>query len=417
MIWQEFSLTQLTDRFLSGGTPNTKVPEYWNGDIPWITGADFSDGEAVLGRRYVTKAGVESSATNIVPKGAILMVTRTGVGKVAIAPLDVAVSQDITGIILKRGILTEYIVAAIRSKMNVLLAAQRGATIKGITRKDLEELRIPLPPPSEQRRIVEILDQADALRKKRAEADAKAQRILPALFHHMFGDPATNPKGWPIATIEQLLEIPPNYGTMIPGRTTLRGWLDIRVANIAEGRLDLNDRKYVELQNNDVRRHEVRDGDLLLARAIGSADHLGKCFVAYPAKEKWAFDSHIMRIRFDLRKAVPEFIKATLESPGGRTLFLQNTRHSAVQFNINAGEFCSLRIPLPPISLQRNFRVRSCDVASIQGRQNDGRCKLDTLFHAILHRAFTGDLTAKWREAHVKELLQEMEKQARCLLV
>ena len=64
-----------------------------------------------------------------------------------------------------------------------------------INRSQLARLRLSLPPLSEQRRIVEILDQADALRKKRTEADAKAERVLTALFYKICGDPATNPNG------------------------------------------------------------------------------------------------------------------------------------------------------------------------------------------------------------------------------
>ena len=51
MKWPEYQLSQLAERFISGGTPNTKVMEYWEGNIPWITGADFVDGEVIIGRR------------------------------------------------------------------------------------------------------------------------------------------------------------------------------------------------------------------------------------------------------------------------------------------------------------------------------------------------------------------------------
>jgi len=189
MKWPEYALSQLSSSFISGGTPSTKVREYWEGEIPWITGADIVDGEVSIGRRYINESAVSNSATNIVPERSLR------VGKIAIAPVDIAISQDLTGIVLKKGIDPKFALAAIRSRMGVLLAAQRGATIKGVTRDAVKRLIIPLPPLYEQRRIVEILDQSDALRKKRAEADAKAARILPALFYKMFGDPLANPHG------------------------------------------------------------------------------------------------------------------------------------------------------------------------------------------------------------------------------
>ena len=96
MRWTEFKFSNLAEKFISGGTPNTKVKLYWNGDIPWITGADFTNGEIILGRRFINQNAVSNSATNIVPKGSIVMVTRTGVGKIAITQEDTAISQDIT---------------------------------------------------------------------------------------------------------------------------------------------------------------------------------------------------------------------------------------------------------------------------------------------------------------------------------
>ncbi len=92
----------------------------------------------------------------------------------------------------------------------------RDATIGGISHQFLKKVNIPLPFLSEQRRIVEILDQADALRKKRAEAEAKAARILPVLFYKMFGDPATNPKGWPKKKLGDLIKV--KSGNFLPAK-------------------------------------------------------------------------------------------------------------------------------------------------------------------------------------------------------
>ncbi len=85
-----------------------------------------------------------------------------------------------------------------------LSAKVRGAQYPAVSDEDVRNVSIPLPPPSEQRRIVEILDQADRLRRLRAEADAKADRILPALFIKMFGDPAANPRGWVTKKLSQV---------------------------------------------------------------------------------------------------------------------------------------------------------------------------------------------------------------------
>lgn len=251
---------------------------------------------------------------------------------------------------------------------------------------------IPLPPLSEQKRIAAILDQADAIRRKRRQAIQVVVALPTAILLDMFGDPERNPKGWPAVTMSKLFASPPNYGTMQQPSNHPSGWLDLRVANIQEGVLDLSDSKYVELERTMIPRHEVRDGDLLLAPAIGSKEHLGKCIIARPGAERWAFDSHLMRIRLDQTRATPEFVQAFLASPGGRHEFLKHTRRSAVQFNVNTKEMAKVEIPLPPIHRQRDFANRIAQVRQLEQRVHCARQEADAVFDSLVQRAFGGEL-------------------------
>jgi len=98
--WEVKKVGEVCDKFLNGGTPSTQVKEYWNGEIPWITGADIFEQRISVVRKYISEKAVKESSTNIIAKGNILLVTRTGVGKVTVAPFDVAISQDLTGLVL-----------------------------------------------------------------------------------------------------------------------------------------------------------------------------------------------------------------------------------------------------------------------------------------------------------------------------
>lgn len=160
------------------------------------------------------------------------------------------------------------------------------------------------------------------------EAETKAREIIPALFLDMFGDPVRNECGWDVHALGDLFSEKPNYGTMIPATTELSPWLCLRVANVQNGQLVLEDKKFVSLPDAALSRHEVREDDLLLARAIGSIDHLGKCVVAHPETNKWAFDSHLMRIRLRSERCTPDWLRSLLDSRGGRRLFLEKTRRT-----------------------------------------------------------------------------------------
>jgi type I restriction enzyme S subunit len=303
------------------------------------------------------------------------------------------ISPDYVVFTTRRTLLPEYLFAYLKSDVGrqIIRAATAGAVRERLYFRDLARLSIPLPPVLEQRRIVRLLDAAEELRRLRDQADCRTADLIPAIFHEMFGDPAGNPKGWPVIEMRETFEIPPNYGTMIPPASE-GAWLDLRVGSIQNGVLALSERKYVDLPPETVARHEVRDGDLLLARAIGSVEQLGKCIIAYPGKEKWAFDSHLMRVRFRPETIHPEMIRSFLTSPGGRRLFLNNTRESAVQFNINTKEFGCIRLPLPPLDLQQAFAARVAEVRALETRQAASRRRLDNLYQSLLHRAFRGEI-------------------------
>jgi type I restriction enzyme S subunit len=267
-----------------------------------------------------------------------------------------------------------------------------GGVIKYIKLGYLTEAKFPIPPISEQRRIAEVLDRAEALRAKRRAALAQLDTLTQSIFLDLFGDPHRNRKEWPRRPMSGLFAAPPIFGSMIPPVTERRGWLALRVGNIQNWTLDFSDRKYVDLPTGSVERHSVKDGDLLLARAIASEEHLGKCVVANPRDEHWAFDSHLMRLRFDRQQAEPEFIRHLFMTPSGRRLFLGASRKSTVQFNINTKEISALMIPVPPFTLQREFAGRIAFVEKLKATYCASLAKLDTLFAVLQHRAFRGEL-------------------------
>ena len=76
-----------------------------------------------------------------------------------------------------------------------------GASVKGVTLTDIKRIEVPIPPIPEQRSIVDLLSRAEGIVRLRREAEKKAAELIPALFIDMFGDPGTNPKGWPIRKV------------------------------------------------------------------------------------------------------------------------------------------------------------------------------------------------------------------------
>ena len=170
-----------------GGTPSRSRKDFWNGNIPWVSSSDVSD-ESIHElkiTRWITSEAVSSSATKIVPENSILLVSRVGVGKVAISRIPVCTSQDFTNLTPLRDdfIFLGYYLSA---WANVLKSFGQGMAIQGFKKQDIENLAIPLPDANsgplpdansgEQQKIADCLSSLDEL----IELQAKQLEALKA---------------------------------------------------------------------------------------------------------------------------------------------------------------------------------------------------------------------------------------------
>ncbi|MGV8177009.1 MAG: restriction endonuclease subunit S [Candidatus Bilamarchaeaceae archaeon] len=184
--WEIIRIGEITEEFVGGGTPNTQKEEYWDGDIPWVTSATITTRFISTGQEKITKAGVENSATHIVPADNLIVGTRVGIGKTAINTVDIAISQDLTGIILnKKRATSEFVYWWLTNNKNKLKSMAQGSTIKGILKENLENLYLPLPPLPEQLKIAEILSSVDSAIDKADEAIEKTERLKKGLMNKL----------------------------------------------------------------------------------------------------------------------------------------------------------------------------------------------------------------------------------------
>jgi type I restriction enzyme S subunit len=281
--------------------------------------------------------------------------------------------------------------------------------------KFLKEFDIPLFPPSEQARIVELLDEADCLRRLRREADAKAARILPALFLKMFGDPATNPMGWSMKPLGNLLN---DAEVFVDG-----DWVEskdqdpdgevrlIQLADIGDGfYIDKSSRFLTKETALRLRCTFLIPGDVLVARM---PDPIGRACI-FPGDEKEAVTVvDVCVIRPGVDGPDPYWLMHCINSAGFRALIAQQ-QTGTTRARISRGNLSRLPIICPPPSLQREFSVLSKQATEAL-TTTSAALKIEHLFELLLQRAFSGQLTAKWRETHMKELLDEMTQQARVL--
>ncbi|WP_409320315.1 restriction endonuclease subunit S [Pseudomonas putida] len=390
MSWSVKMLGDLVD-IKGGGTPSKSVPEYWGGSIPWASVKDFKGGTLEKTDDYITELAVSGSSTNVIPAGSVIVPTRMALGKVAINAVDMAINQDLKALQIRDGskLLGRYLYRFLESKAQFLEGQGKGATVKGITLDVLKGLEIPLPPLPEQKRIAAILDKADAIRRKRQQAIQLADDFLRAVFEDMFGDPVNNPKGFPIGTIRDLVATA-DYGTSAKASEAYGEYPILRMGNITyQGRIDLKDLKYIDLDGKDKSKYLASKGDLLFNRT-NSKELVGKTAV-YDMDDPVAIAGYLIRVRPNER-GNNYYIAGYLNSVHGKGTLKSVCKSIVGMANINAQEMQNIPIMLPPVEMQRRYQelvvATKCKLMKI----NSSLTVMEALFSSVSHQGLSGKL-------------------------
>ena len=267
------------------------------------------------------------------------------------------------------------------------------ATVKHLSATQVQNIEMPLPTLPEQRRIVDLLSRAEGIVRLRREAEKKAAELIPALFNDMFGDPATNPKGWPVSTLGQAVE-EFRYGTS--QKSGPIGLPVLRIPNVIGNQIDPSEMKLVSVPVAEVDRLRLLNGDFLFVRTNGNPDYVGRSAVFdEDVMQQAGFDgantlyaSYLIRARIQRNVLEPYFLQGYLSSTEGRRKLKERCKTSAGQFNINTAGLASIPIFLPPMAAQLGFVQRSRDVFGIQFQQATATAKAQATFDALLARCF-----------------------------
>jgi type I restriction enzyme S subunit len=410
MKWPVLPLAKLC-QIETGRTPSRALPEYFGGDNVWVTITDLNDTTVSESKEHVTDEAITKTRMQAVPAGTVLLSYKLSLGKLGIAGKDLYTNEAIAALVPRPGIdlIPKYIFYALKT-IDYLALCHGAVKGKCLNRASLSRIPVPYPPLSEQMRIVEMLDQADALRKNRAEADAKIEQILPALFYKMFGDPAMNTKGWKIDSLDNG-GATVRYGLGQPPQADSKGVPLIRATNISRGHISNKHMLYINPDDVPKNRIAFLSADEVIV--VRSGAYTGD---VAQITEKW--DGAVAG--YDLvvspgTNFIGEYIESYLLSPHIQNNYFGNLKARAGQPHLNAAQVSATPTLRPPKELQIKFAKQIHTIRKVKSDIVRVDEKINSLFNTILYRAFSGDLTAKWREAHMKELLKEMGNQSKLL--
>ena len=285
----------------------------------------------------------------------------------------------------------EFLRYFLDSKRPDLSRAARGVAQPNINQSILRALELPLHAIDEQRRIVDLLARAEGIVRLRREAQRKAAELIPAIFIDMFGDPATNPKGWPVVPLGEVIKRGPSNGLYKHKSAYGAGTPILRIDGFYDGVITgLSQLKRVQLDDeHELRRFALVEGDIVVNR-VNSPEYLGKSAIVPRLAEPTVFESNMMRFGVDGSRVLPEFVIALLQQPASRRHLLANAKHAINQSSINQQDVKSVPVPLPPVALQQAFAQRTAAVACIRGRQTEATSTAQASFDALLASTFRG---------------------------
>ena len=267
-------------------------------------------------------------------------------------------------------------------------------TVKHLSVKQIQNIIIPLPPVSEQRRIAQILDKADALCAKRRAAIAQLDTLTQSIFLDMFGAPHAH--RWTMSTLAEVAaQIDGAIRTGPFGSQLLHeefsddgGAAVLGIDNVVENRFRWAQRRYItEPKYHQLARYTVRPGDVLIT-IMGTC---GRCAVV-PHDIPLAINTkHLCCITLDHTKCLPVFLHAYfIQHPIARQ-HLSRQAKGAIMEGLNMSIIKEMPIPLAPMDLQKEFLSRLTALEELKASEEGAEAESRELFSSLQHRAFRGE--------------------------
>lgn len=382
--------------------PHTRNPSTVNGDntFTYIDLASVDQTSKVIAtpRRLLGREAPSRARQVVAHRDVLVSTVRPNLNAVALVPpsLDKAIASTGFCVLRPDGAMLDssYLFHWVKTPEFIADMVRRatGASYPAVSDRTVLSSTIPLPPLPAQRRIAAILDEADALRAKRRETMASFDSLAHSIFLDMFGNPATNPKGWPRERLGELatkFSDGPFGSNLKTSHYTEDGIRVIRLQNIGSGRYVDTDRAFISEQHfATLKKHTCLPGDVLVA-TLGDPN-LRAC-----VQPEWLpialNKADCVQIRPNPQLCSADYLCSLLNEPDteamAQQLILGQTR-----LRISMGRLRELSVPVPPIDLQLSFTERLRELHALGHEASRSMVCLDSLFTSLQHRAFKGEL-------------------------
>ena len=384
--WEIRSLGEVTN-IIKGKKPKSIVNQKMEGYVPYILIESFN--------KVYSKFTNELSCPQCNRDDIIMVMDGASSGLIAIG-LEGVIGSTLAAIKPKGMIDSDYLFYWLKSKYKILNKRISGSTIPHVDKNLLKSLKFPIPPLEEQKKIVEILQFADYLKERRREAIKLIDKIVMSVFYDMFGDPATNPKGWEVKKLSEIADINPR--NFIP-----ENWNDekevgfIPMENIDGETGEIRQIGIKKLSRVRSGKTRFKEKDVLFAKITPCVENKKVALVRNLPSEVGfgSTEFHVIRAKEGI--TVPEFVLYLARTGYVREQAILSMTGTSGRKRVPASFLKNFDVPLPSLDLQQEFAEIVSKLEAKRKKMEEAEEKLEMLYQILLRQAFTGKLTEEWR--------------------
>ncbi|UIZ92119.1 restriction endonuclease subunit S [Corynebacterium sp. CNCTC7651] len=387
-------IESIAGRTIGGGTPSTSNPSFWQGALPWIQSSDLDEDDpfAVNVCKFISTNAVDSSASSEIPANSLAVVTRVGVGKVALMPEKYATSQDFLNLSELRGD-PHYLAYAVKRRVSQAAKSAQGTSIKGMTKPEVLALTITTPCLEEQRAVSSLMRAVESLTNTSKLRAGSLTSLKQTMLVKMFPQgTATAPEvrfegfegDWERSTLGQVVESF-RYGvnaTAVPydGETKY-----LRITDIDPGAGDFGTGETTSpgVDRRTADEFLLCDGDIVFARTGAT---VGRSFLYRKQVGRTVWAGFLIRARVT-DAADPDFVYSSTLTPGYWE-YVRMTSQRSGQPGLNSTEYANLPIALPSLSEQQAIGAYFRNLDALIDAEQKKLATLRNLKSALLTQMF-----------------------------
>ena len=342
--WEVESIKDVAD-FMGGGTPSSSNESFWQGTIPWVSSSDIveNDIKNISISRYITEEAIAHSATKLCPAPSILIVSRVGVGKIALSKEAICTSQDFCNLINIKvePIFLTYCLSQIMKRKSMEV---QGTSIKGITTSEIQKISINIPSLQEQKKIGKILSLLDERIATQNKIIDKLQSLIKGINQRVFMNSGNNYK------LGEICEIRSGYSGS--QHLSKKGLKVSRIETISGHKVNMERVGYVapfESSEN----YRLRVGDILFSN-INSVEYIGN--TAFIDKDYDLYHGmNLLRLTPNNMVVIPFYLYLLLNTNRMLNRFKTVCNKAVSQASINQTELGKTVAQIPPINTQEQI--------------------------------------------------------------